>query len=412
MASPDPSRFYFRAGTPDGTVFAGELAAGSEAAALQQLQQKGFVPLRLGREPIRERWLGREVGLTLGPRLAVSQCESFCRELALLLSSGIGLSDAMSVMLGALRKGSAEAVFVSALRNRLRLGQSLADAVASSKYRLPRDMIAVLRAGETSGSLATALSMLAASYAETGRFLRTYRAALAYPTLLLVVSIMVFGLIAFFVAPNIANLFVSMDKPIPPAISILAGAASFLSTNVLAVVAGVIVLGAALANPAVFRSLARGLSALIWRLPILGEAMRWSSGRRFAATLRLYLTSRVPMATALARAAEAAELPGQQGRASRLVESVKQGRPLASSLAEANLLPAKLVHLIAIGESGGQLLQVLEAAEVEAKARAEQRLAYLSTLLAPILILILGGLIGTVIFSVFSALLDINNVVM
>jgi len=405
------SLFYFRAGSSDGSVFTGELQATSENAAIEQLQRQGFTPLRLGRQPIKDRWFERDIVFAPRRRMTLSACEAFCRELCLLLTTGITLSDAMSLMIDAERRAGSTRAFLVSVRHHLRLGQLLSSAIESSGYTIPRDMIAVLRAGEASGSLASALTMLGRSYGESNRFTRSYRAALAYPALLLVVSIGVFGLIAFFVAPNISVLFVSMNRPVPIAIAVLNAGASFLSADALWLAAAVAAAVIALATPSISRPTARRLSTILMMLPVVGDASRWASGRRFAATLRLYLSSRVPIATALVNATAAAGFSGKERQTALLINEVKHGRPLAESLIASRLLPNRLSRIVAVGESSGELLQVLEAVEEEAKARFEQGMAMISSLLAPVLILLVGSLIGTVIFSVFSALLDLNNVV-
>lgn len=405
--SADAGTFYFRAGTPDGSVFSGQLSAPSAEEALAQLKLRGFQPLRLDSKPIRQSWLDQEISFGGARRLSLVECEAFCRELALLLRSGVTVSDAIAIMLPSLKPKSRLKGFVEAIRHGLRLGRPLSEAAGTAGVTLPNDLVPVLRAGETSGSLPVALAMLAESYAEANRFARTYSAALAYPALLLSVSLLVLGLIAFFVAPSLTELFQSLERPVPFALAALSGTASFVSTNLVSLGVGVALgfalLGAASATGSIRRLAHRAL----FRLPLVGTALRWSASRRFAATLRLYLASNVPMAQALPNALLSSGFPA--GPQTGLVERVRAGGKLAESLKAAGLLPIKLTHLIAVGESSGRLVEVLDAVVGEAKARFEQRMALTTALLAPALILVVGSLIGLVIFSVFSALLDINE---
>lgn len=409
-ASAGGQTYYFRAGAPEGGVFLGQLRAASADEALGLLRQKGFQPLRLELRPIRDAWFNREISVGSSNRLTTAECESFCRELALLLASGIAVMDAIAILLPSQRRGSRPARFATALRYGLRLGRSLSQAIESSDFRMPTDFLPVMRAGEETGLLPAALTMLAESYADANRFARAYSSALAYPALLLCVSILVFGLIAFLVAPNLASLFTSMDRPVPFAISALAGGASFVGGNLLAT--GVVMLCVLAAIGGASAAIGRRLHAVLFRVPFVGDAMRWSASRRFAATLRLYLSSNVPVATALPNALISAGFPGGPEQARRLADRVRGGARLSTSLDGTVFLPPKLIHMIAVGESGGRMVEVLGAVVTEAKNRFEQRMALVSALLAPILILIVGFLIGTVIFSVFSALLDINEVVL
>jgi type IV pilus assembly protein PilC len=407
---PEGILFYFRAGAPEGGVFAGQLRSKSPEEALAQLRDKGFQPLRLELQPIRDSWLQREVGLGRSKRLSTQDCEELCRELALLLESGIAVLDAVTITQAAQRAGSRLAKCGAAVGSGLRLGRSLSQAIESSGFSTPSDLLPIVRAGEQSGSLGVALRMLAGSYAENNRFARASSSALAYPALLLCVSLMVFGLIGFFVAPNLSGFFLSMDRPVPAAIAALAAIADFFRENMLPVGAVAIGLCITIGLGGANSALSRAAAATLFRTPVVGSAMRWDAGRRFAAALQLYLSSNVPMATALPNALLAGGFPGGSEAANHLASKIREGERLSISLSGSKLLPTKLVQMISVGESSGRLVDVLGAVVTEAKSRFEQRMSLVSTLLAPLLILVVGAVIGTVIFSVFSALLEINEV--
>jgi general secretion pathway protein F len=401
--------YYFRAGAPEGGVFSGRLEAASEADAISQLRHRGYLPLRVHTSPLRQSFLDREISLGAPKRLTEVECEALCRELAILLKAGLELADAVSVMTPSLQKGSRLHAFSLALRQGLRLGRRFSQAVEQTGFRCPSDFLPVIRAGEDSGSLATALTLLANTYAENGRFSRLFVGALIYPAFLLVTAFFVLGIIAFFVAPNLTGLFVSMDRPVPLAIALLDGTASFMAANALPLMLGGAMLATGMAVLAANRGFRRRIHAIVFRLPLIGSALVWSASRRFAATLQLYIASNVAIASALPNAFIAAGFPDGQRRAAELVDEVRKGGRLSTALEKARIMPAKLIHLVRVGESSGQLLEVLTAVVEESRIRFEKRMTLLSSLLAPSLILVVGVLVGTIIFAVFSALLDVNE---
>lgn len=408
--SVDGTVFYFRAGTPGGDVFAGELRAGSSEDALQQLRRKGFRPLRLETRPIRANWLNREVSFGSARRLTLADCQSFCGELSLLLRSGVPIAEALAVMLAALPKRSRLHGFVASVRHAIQLGRPLSGALDGAGYRLPPDLVPLLQAGEGSGTLVAALDMVAISYAEANRFRRAYVAAAAYPILLLAVSGVVFGLLALFVAPSLVGLFSAMNRPVPLALAALSAVGSFLTGNGAAIgisFAALLVVAFTGGTAAVVRGSAQRCLAAI---PIMGSALNWAATRRFVTTLRLHLLGHVSLATALPSAFAAASFAGGEARAAAVVTRVRAGAALSPELRASRLLPDKIVHLIEVGETGGRLAEVLEAIAGEATARFEQRMSLVTSLLAPALILVVGTMIGGVIFSVFSALLEINEI--
>lgn len=402
--------FYFRAGTPGGDVFAGELTAGSSEDALQQLRRKGFQPLRLETQPIRENWLNREVGFGGAHRLTLVDCQNFCSELSLLLRSGVPMVEALAMILAALPRRSRLHGFVASVRHSIQLGRPLSGAIDAAGYDLPPDLVPLLQAGEGSSTLVAALDMVAASYAGANRFRRAYVAAAAYPILLLAVSAVVFGLIALFVAPSLVGLFTSMNRPVPIALAALSTVGSLLTTRgvTIGIALAALLLIAFTGGTA---SLVRGAAMrCLASIPVLGSALNWAATRRFVTTLRLHLSGHVSLATALPSAFAAAAFAGGEARAAAVIGRVRAGAAFSPELRAAKLLPDKIVHLIEVGETSGRLAEVLDAIADEATARFEQRMSLVTSLLAPALILVVGAMIGGVIFSVFSALLEINEI--
>ena len=409
-SEPAEPTFYFRAATREGGIFSGSLQARSAGSASRQLSEKGFQPLRVETAPIRMSWLHSEIGFGASSVLSLADSELICRELALLLGAGVPIDDALAIAAGSMPRGSRTGRFLALTRHGMRLGRSLSAAMELTGFRLPANLLSVVRAGEDTGALARCLSLLGDNLRESLRFGRALSAALAYPALLLAVSVMVFGLMAFFVAPSLGSLFASMGKPVPTTIAVLSGLAGFVESHLVAIgLACAVLITMLWAGGAA--GLGRNVRRIGIRLPIAGAAMQWAATRQFAATLHLYLTSGLPVAVALPNALNAAGLPVSPARLQTVTDSVRTGSSLGAALQRFGLFPAKFVHMLEIGESSGRLADVLASAAAEARAKAEQRLALISALLAPILILVIGGLVGAVIFSVFSSLLQINELV-
>lgn len=401
--------FHFRAGAPEGGILDGQLVAASEADALAQLKRAGYQPLRIERGAIRQSLLNREISWASSKVLPPALCEELCRELSILLGSGLELVDAVSLMTISLPKRSRLFKLALGLRQGLRLGRTFSESAIQSGFVFPSDFIPVVKAGEDSGALVEALKMLTETYRDSGRFSRVFIGALIYPAFLLLVAIATLGIIAFFVAPNLTGLFVSMDRPVPFAISSLSAASAFIAANVLPlsiVLAAIIAVIIGLTNNGSFRG---WMLSVLFRTPGIGSALAWSASQKFASTLRLYVASNVAIASALPSAFIASGFPGARRRAALLAEDVRKGSKLSAALEKVRPIPPKVIHLIRVGENSGQLVEVLGAVAEEAKIRFEKRMTVLTALLAPALILLVGAFIGTIIYTIFSALLEVNN---
>lgn len=402
--------FHFIAGAPEGGTFDGQLVAESEADALWQLRQAGYLPLRVQVAPIRRSILDLEISLGNPKLLRVAECENFCRELAILLSSGMELNEALSILTPSLRTGSRLHRLCLSTQQWLRMGSSFSAAIDRTGFVSPPDLIPIIRAGEETGTLPVALTLLAETYRESSGFSRMFVGALIYPGLLLTTAVAAIAIIAFLVAPTLVGLFDSMDRPVPGVIATLDAAAKLVGSNLplfgFAAI-GLMLGGAALVGNRQFR---RGVRNVAFQVPVLGSALAWSAGRRFALTLRLYLVSNVALATALPSAFTAAGFPHRQRRAAALADEIRRGGRLSAALEKISVMPAKLIHLVRVGEGSGRLNETLAAIADEARFRFEKQVALVSSLLAPVLIVVVGTIVGAIIFTVFTALLEVNDI--
>lgn len=410
MPSKELPLYHFRAVSPVSGTFSGSVKARSSSDAFAFLKRKGFQPLLISDRPIVTPFFQREITIGGGSRLSHKECEAFCRELATLVGAGLHLPDALAVMERSLPRRGRLKRFVDTLQNALRLGQPLSEAVEAGNIRVPADLPPVLRAGEASGRLADALSMLAESYADMGRFGSAIVNAAAYPILLMVVALGVLGLIGGFVAPTLSQLFIGMNKPVPTVLAVLAGIAGFAQSNALimaVVLAGVLVCGIALFSS---RAIRARLGEVVLLLPIIGTAISWETARKFSATLRLYVANGLPFAWSVPAALRATGTARAGREEAQVSARIRQGLGVAKALKGTRVLPERVLHLIAIGESSGRLAEMLQLAAHEARTRFDQRMALVNSLLAPSLILLVGISIGTIVYSVFSALLEINGI--
>lgn len=401
--------FYFRAVPPEGGIISGQLDGSTTAEVANTLIAKGYRPLRVETAPIRDSLLKREIGLGSAKRISMGDAEMFCRELHILVASGVELSDALAVMISSFPARSRLQRFTASIRQGLRFGRSFSDAVEQAGFQIPSDFLAVLRAGEAAGSLARPLAMLSDSYREMGDFTKAFLGALVYPAFLVGVAVLSLGIIAFFVAPNLAGLFVSMEKPAPMAIGAMSALSSFLGRHFVLIIACTVVSGLLVLIAARRRDVREAARRLWFRTPIIGPILVWGATQKFAATLQLYVQSNVPMAIALPGAYAASGFPDVAVRTREISQSIRRGGKIAATIEAVPLIPHKVPQLLRVGESSGRLADVLAAIAAEAKNRFQGRMALISNLLAPMLILFVGAIIGAIIFSVFSALLEVNN---
>jgi general secretion pathway protein F len=398
--------FSYRAIKGSGEVVQGTLVAETEPALLAQLRRMGCMPIHVSAKDgsAGARWarLTRR-GASSADRLI------FARQLATLVRAGIPLDRALSLCRDLGDKPALRAVIDDTLRE-LRSGQSLAHSLAANERFFPPLYVAMVRAGEASGTLPAVLDRLV-EFEEFSAELRGYLiSALIYPMVLLAVGGVAIAFLLGFVVPRFAQIFEEAGKELPLPTQILMDVSqAFRDYGWLAAL--IIVVTVLLVSRWV-RTESGRLRWDQWRLktPLLGDVGLKLEIARFAKTMGTLLTQAVPIISALRLTREVLGNRRVASAVEPLIQGVKRGQGLASPLAETGLFPALAVQLMTLGEQTGKLDSML--LELAAIYDREVRVATkrLVALVEPAVILAMGLVVGTIVISTLLAIVSINEV--
>ncbi len=393
-------RFAYTALTPAGEQVNGEMDAGSEAEAIRRLQGEGLLPIRAtpaagaraGRKP-----LGREARAR------------FLEELATLVEAGLPLERALALLAGRADRGAQPVRDLSrALRDRVRAGQGLSAALHGEGDPLGEAAAAILAAGEAAGKLGPGLRALAEGERRSAELAASLRGALTYPLVVLCVAAVALLILLGVVLPRFELVFEAMGRPVPPLTRVMLGLSGLLASYGPAL----LLVGSGVAGWTVWRrgrgGVSDGLAALALRLPGIGGYVRAVLLERSTRALSLLLQSGVPLAEALPLAAKAAAGPVGDAWAGAGT-AVRAGRSLSDSLRADGTLPDVAAELAAVGEETGRLgpcLGTLAGLFAADAARMAQRF---TSLVAPLLTLVLGVLVGGVVLSLVSAVMELYD---
>ncbi|MDE1982117.1 MAG: type II secretion system inner membrane protein GspF [Betaproteobacteria bacterium] len=399
--------FRFEAMDQAGQSESGVIEAESPRQARSLLRARGLVPLSLmtakemkGRQELS---LFRR-GLSGGDRVTV------IRQLSSLLNAGIPLDEALGAVASdaerpAVRERTLE------LRSEVLGGSPLASAMAMHPKDFPPIYQALVAAGEKSGRLGWVLERLA-DYAQARDALQQkVLMALAYPAIVMVVA---FGIVIFLmttVVPQVVAVFVSSHQALP----FLTRAMIFLSDLVRnwGWLAALLLLGLvwlvrrAWKIPAV--RLRWDERTLTW--PVVGKLVRGYNTERFASTLSILVGGGVPILLALQGAADTLANTALRRDVEEAIVRVREGSGLARALGRDHRFPPILLQLIHSGETTGKLPEMLERAAQGEGSALERRILLFTTLLEPILILLMGAVVATIVMAVLLPILEINQMV-
>ena len=397
--------FRYEALDAAGRTLSGVLQADTARQARIQLRAQGLLPSAVDRVHARER--ARQVWAR---GLSSAELSLVTRQMAMLLESGLTMEQALNALIEEAAEPFTREV-LTGVKTEVTAGLSLAAALGTYEKSFPDFYQALVRGGEESGALPTVLQHLA-DYLDARQALRQKTSlALLYPILVTVVAIMIVTGLLIYVVPQVVQVFEQSRQGLPLLTRALIGLSDFLRATWPYLVA--IIVGTAAAGRMALRRAAvrRRWHVLLLRLPWVGSLVRGVNTSRFASTLAILVAGGVPLLSALASGARVMTNDVLREAIERTIARVREGASLARALRETRAFPPLLVHLVASGEASGKLEQMLErAARLETRA-LERRLAVFLTLLEPVMILVMGGVVLMIVLAILLPIIEINQLV-
>ncbi len=349
----------------------------------------------------------REIRFGAG-RVRLGDLANSTRQLATLISSGLPLMDALTVLVEQ-EEAPALKSALSSVRDAVREGASLADALKANPKAFSQLYINMVSAGEASGTLEITLARLADFLDEQVRFRGKFAAALAYPALMSVIGVGVLFFLFAFVMPRVVGMFEDMKQQLPFITLALLWVVRLLSSFWWAIL---IVLGGAFYYIRRYFKTPAGktwLDARLLRLPMFGNLIRMIAVSRFTRTLGTLLESGVPALTALDIVKSVIGNTVLADAVHKARENVREGEPIADPLRRSGLFPPVVVQMVAVGEKSGELEKMLLKISDSFDRTVETRITALMSLLEPVIILVMGLIVGFIVIAIMLPILQMSS---
>ncbi len=397
--------FRYEALDAAGRAVSGIVQADTARQARSQLRAQGLHPSAV--DPVR----ARERALQPWARgISSDELSLVTRQMATLLTSGLTMEQTLSALIEESSAPMTREV-LGGVKAEITAGLSLAGALGAYDRSFPDFYRALVHGGEESGALPTVLQHLA-DYLDARQALKQKTGlALLYPILVSVVAICIVTGLLVFVVPQIVQVFQQSRQSLPLLTRVL-----IVVSESLRAVWPYLALGGVGALVAARLALRRDgprrqWDALLLRAPWMGALIRGVNTSRFASTLAILVGGGVPLLSALKSGARVMTNLVMREAVERSIERVREGESLSRSLAATHVFPPLMVHLVASGEVSGRLEQMLQrAAQLETQA-LERRLAVFLTLLEPVMILVMGGVVLMIVLAILLPIIEINQLV-
>lgn len=392
---------------PQNTV-EGTLEASSENEAIDKINQLGLVPVIVQIQEASGQTKLRETAFT--GRVRGRDITVLSRQLASLLRSGVPILRALSIMLEQTQSRGLQEV-LRTIHACVKEGSTFSLALSRFPKAFPPLYIALIRTGEDSGGLPDALVRIAEYRKKQEEMASRMRLAMAYPLLMGIVGCATVVFMLTFVMPRLMTMYVSMQQALPLPTRIVLSVSQGLRTYWVWIAVSLAALLFFFTQQS--RSKAGKFTASIFKLkmPLFGKYLLKAELARFCRTLELLIKSGIPILKALEISIPVLDNELIKQQLSRSHKELEQGGSFGKSLKAAVFFPLFMTNLIAIGEESGKLNDALGEVANSYERETDETLQVLSSLLEPLMILVMGSIVGFLVIAMLLPIFEINIMV-
>ncbi len=395
--------FLYEGTDRNGKKVKGEIFSLNESLAKSELRKMGINPLRLKKKP--QPLFGRKQKIIPGD-IAV-----FSRQMATMMSSGVPLVQSFEII-GQGHENPEMQKMIMEIKSTVEGGSNFADALKKFPLHFDNLFVNLVNAGEQSGALETMLDKLATYQEKTEALKKKVKKALTYPISVLIVAFIVTAILLLFVVPQFQDVFSTFGAELPAMTLFVIALSEFMQSYWWMFVLGV---GGGFwgyiqmhRRSAEFR---KSIDKLALKIPVIGEIVTKSAIARYARTLETMSAAGVPLVEAMESVAGATGNILYEEACLRIKDDISSGTQLQTAMRTTGLFPNMVIQMVSIGEEAGSLDQMLSKVADFFEAEVDNLVDNLTTLMEPMIMAVLGVLVGGLIVAMYLPIFQLGNVV-
>lgn len=402
--------YRYRALNPGGKLVKGVLEGDSERQVRSQLRSQKLRPVEV---EVANRQAANQPRFNLSlfqPRISVSELAMVTRQLATLVQANLPLDECLQAAAEQSRKARTKGLLLQ-VRSRVAEGHTLAYAMGEFPLVFNEMYRAMVNAGEHAGFLGPVLAQLA-DYNEQRQYTaQKMKMAMIYPLILVGVAVAVVVALMVFVVPELIGIFAHTNRELPLLTRGLIAASDFSRDYALWVLVAVIALVIGLRRWLRLPARRRRWHGLLLRLPGISRLVIAVDTARFASTLSILMASGVPLLQSLHIAGQVLTNLVLRDDSARVAERVQEGSSLHRALRENGRFPPMMVHMVASGETSGELETMLQRSATNQERELEMTLGTMMSLLEPLLVVFMGAMVLVIVMAILLPIFDLNTMV-
>jgi type IV pilus assembly protein PilC len=401
--------FNYRARTDQGRVITGTVDADNQRLATIKLRRQNLTVISI--EQIKGKGFPISIpGLGFFRRVSINDLAIFSRQLSTLINSGIPIVQSLNILAAQTEKKIFKDV-IHDVRREIEAGSSIGEAFAKHPKVFSDFYVSMLKSGETGGVLDAVLLRLAAYLEELAALKRKVRSALFYPSIILGVAITVVTFMIIFIIPVFKEMFAGFEAELPLPTQILIAISDYIRANILFAIIFLIA-GLFLISRAIKTEKGKYLfDVLILKIPIFGKIIRKLVIARFARTLSSLVGSGVPILEAMSVVTKTVGNKIIENAILKARDSIREGERISDPLQRSKVFPPMVTQMIAVGEESGTLDSMLEKVAEFYDQEASSALASATSLIEPILIIVLGVTVGGILICLYYPIFTMATII-
>lgn len=396
--------YIYSAKNLKGEALDGEFEAVSTEALEQMLRSKGYFI-------VESRVKGKEFEVSgLGGKINAKDIAVFCRQFAVIISSGITIVEAISILRDQASKKRMREILED-VHSELQKGRVLSEAITPYEDLFPEFMRNMIGVGEASGSLDIILNRLADYYENDFKIRRKVKSALTYPAILGVLTIGVVVLLMVAVIPMFSGMLSDMGGELPGITKVLIAISNFMVRYIWIMIALTIILAIT------FTSYVKTDKGRLWfdgvkiKIPVIKTTVLKTITARFARSMSILLKSGIPIVNAMEIIQHLIGNRAVEEKFSAAADDIQEGRGIAGPMRNLGIFPPLLIHMIVVGESTGELDEMLGRTAGFFDEEVEESIEKAVSMIEPAMIIVMAVIIGVIILSVMLPMLSLMETV-
>lgn len=393
--------FSYVAINKEGKQVKGSLQAVDAAAVRSKLKLDGLNPVSIKEQSL----LTKDIEIGGGGRVKSRDLSIFCRQFTSILNAGVTVVEALRMLAEQTDNKTLKKTLYKT-KELVQQGETLAQAMSTSPKVFPEMFVNMVAAGEESGNLDVCIDRMGTQFEKSAKLSGMVKKAMIYPIAVVVIAVVVLIVMSTKVIPKFANMFLEMGADLPGSTQAVMALSDFLLTKWYVLIAIVVLLALFFSWSGTTKRGKEIYGAIAIKLPIFGNINIKSNAAKFSRTMSTLVSSGMGITSAIEITARTMQNVLYKYALENAKTEVEQGIPLSVPIRKSSVFPSMVHNMLAIGEETGSIEHMLDKVAEYYEEETEQATASLAELIQPVIIVVLGGLVGWMVLAMYQPMIS------